>query len=190
MLLSNMKSVAKPTPINPLKPSRKKDILRLARQLGKRDRLDTKKYHLTRMKLTYTQYLSTPHWHKFRTGYISSLPTQACKKHRICHKCEVTNCNNCGVIVHHRSYDNLGYEKISDVALVCETCHDSIHNKVRKLRRSSKKSAVRKKESCLPQTEYSNDLIPRFGFKFEYFKPWGGRFTRRFWAEEDLLKAR
>lgn len=65
----------------------------------------------------YNVYLQGDHWKKFREETIK----------------ERKKCEHCGtednLIVHHKSYLNLGNEKPEDVLVLCDDCHKNIHMK-------------------------------------------------------------
>lgn len=64
----------------------------------------------------YDNYLKTQHWKQFREKII--------KERKFCEICKnVEYIMN----VHHISYKNIGKEKKSDVALLCNDCHKYIH---------------------------------------------------------------
>lgn len=66
--------------------------------------------------MPYEQYLSTVHWQKVRKFAI-----EACGG-----RCSL--CNRDGEIqVHHRTYENLGNERPSDVVGLCADCHKTFH---------------------------------------------------------------
>ena len=66
--------------------------------------------------LPYREYLKTTHWANIREN---------CKK-RHGEKCAVCNSPE-NIEVHHRTYENLGCEKPSDVIPLCDSCHDLFH---------------------------------------------------------------
>ncbi len=66
--------------------------------------------------IPYVDYLLTPHWKKKRT---------AARKHH------GVKCNRCGsrknLHVHHKTYERLGAELMSDLELLCRGCHENEH---------------------------------------------------------------
>jgi hypothetical protein len=50
------------------------------------------------------------------------------KKYRGCQACKDDNFLN--LIIHHVSYERYGYEKVSDLRLLCTLCHNEFHKKV------------------------------------------------------------
>lgn len=71
----------------------------------------------------YSDYINSKHWKEYKNNVY--------KNKKNC--CEI-----CGsekrLIVHHKTYERLGEEKILDTMIVCAKCHDAIH----KLHRSGK----------------------------------------------------
>lgn len=79
-------------------------------------------YHnyLRKNKITYRQYLKSNHWKDVRKRFY--------KKHRGKIKC--FNCGRSKVILHlhHKTYARLGKEKLTDLVLLCKSCHRQEHN--------------------------------------------------------------
>lgn len=75
---------------------------------------------LKRLKtMPYADYLKSDHWQQTR---LSALK-------RAKHKCQL--CNSTGKLhVHHNNYNNRGCERVSDLIVLCETCHAKQHDKV------------------------------------------------------------
>jgi len=75
---------------------------------------------------TYQEYLQTKWWGLFRKRFLWGLK----QRHQL-------NCAICGnsanFNVHHRTYKNLGHEKIEDVVLLCKNCHERLHIKAREV---------------------------------------------------------
>ena len=76
---------------------------------------------------TYNEYLKSEHWKQFKEKVFRS---KMMKNGFSCWMC--TN-NNTRLNVHHKTYKNLGKEKIGDIMLICEKCHKFIHIIDRKL---------------------------------------------------------
>lgn len=66
----------------------------------------------------YAKYLKSDHWIKFR---LKALKHHG-KKCMMCGEKEVLFFH-----VHHLTYANLGKEKLSDVVVLCEECHNQVH---------------------------------------------------------------
>lgn len=73
--------------------------------------------------LPYDEYLKTNHWRD-----ISELARK-----RFDGRCALCNSSK-STQVHHRTYENLGSEELSDLTLLCDECHEMFH-KNSKLRR-------------------------------------------------------
>jgi hypothetical protein len=77
---------------------------------------------------TYQQYLHTEHWKTVKKDLIDKRSSQ--------HKCRC-----CGIPLqrknspryetHHRTYKNIGSEKLKDLVALCVPCHRLIHEQVR-----------------------------------------------------------
>lgn len=76
------------------------------------------KYPVRRTKEWYQGYLKTPHWRRFSASI---------KKKR-------GKCEQCGsryrLEVHHKHYKNVGFEKPSDVLVLCHECHMRLHESI------------------------------------------------------------
>jgi 5-methylcytosine-specific restriction endonuclease McrA len=69
--------------------------------------------------LRYADHLRSPEWRATRERYWRSKLPKACyvcgrPKHR-------------GMHLHHRTYKNLGAERLMDLVPVCFGCHEEIH---------------------------------------------------------------
>jgi len=71
----------------------------------------------------YAKYLRTDHWKSFRAKVLDQRGMK---------------CSECGIAkkiqVHHLHYRNLGHELMSDVEVLCKTCHQKRHG-VKRFRR-------------------------------------------------------
>ena len=67
---------------------------------------------------TYSEYLETEHWKRFRSKFLRK------KRHKICFICGDTPKS---IHLHHKTYKRLGNERISDVVALCQLCHEEIH---------------------------------------------------------------
>lgn len=68
-------------------------------------------------KLPYRDYLLGDHWQGVRKYALEHAK----------HRCQVCN-SNARLDVHHRSYENRGEERFSDVIVLCRDCHDLFHS--------------------------------------------------------------
>jgi 5-methylcytosine-specific restriction endonuclease McrA len=69
-------------------------------------------------RITYRQYLQSPHWHDVRKRFWNSK------------LCDGT-CEVCGgterLQVHHNTYKRIGNERLNDLVLLCDDCHKEAH---------------------------------------------------------------
>lgn len=70
-------------------------------------------------KLPYNEYLKTDHWKNIRQQAFTHYGAACC----LCNSKRQLN-------VHHRSYDNLGEEPMSDLIVLCRNCHAKFHDKL------------------------------------------------------------
>lgn len=81
----------------------------------------------TKTRLEYREYINSPAWRKKREDYWrSGMPKN-------CYCCGTPR--HSGMHLHHRTYKNLGNERLMDLAPMCQTCHERIHD----LHRSSER---------------------------------------------------
>lgn len=66
----------------------------------------------------YTKYLQSRHWQAFRLKALRHYG----KKCHLCGTKEVPYFH-----VHHLTYERVGEEKLSDVVVLCEECHNEVH---------------------------------------------------------------
>ena len=78
---------------------------------------------------TYSGYLNSLHWKKFRKKVMKKNRKNLC-------------CSTCGskehLNVHHKNYKRVGNEKLEDVVLFCADCHHRSHEKVKEVVRKHK----------------------------------------------------
>jgi len=74
--------------------------------------------YLREYKMTYQEYLQTPHWKDVRSRFWKS-------------KLHNSRCYACGAIenlqVHHKTYKRIGKERLNDFVLLCGNCHKETH---------------------------------------------------------------
>lgn len=70
------------------------------------------------MAAAYDEYLKSKHWQSFRLKAILHYG----KKCLMCGTKEVPYFH-----VHHLTYENKGREKLKDVVVLCEICHNEVH---------------------------------------------------------------
>lgn len=69
-------------------------------------------------KINYKTYLESTHWY---------MVSERAKK-GAGYRCQL--CNKGGELhAHHRTYENIGHEKLSDIVVLCRKCHANFHNK-------------------------------------------------------------
>ena len=67
----------------------------------------------------YSAYLQSGRWRRKRTRRL--------KKDQCCQTCGVTR----GLEVHHRTYERVGRERLSDLITLCNACHVAITASIR-----------------------------------------------------------
>lgn len=70
----------------------------------------------TLASMPYADYLKTEHWQQVRKSALA----------RAEHRCQLCNAAE-NLNVHHRTYENRGAEKDSDVTVLCKPCHEQFH---------------------------------------------------------------
>lgn len=75
-------------------------------------------------RMPYYRYLNTPHWKHMREIKLLEIDNRC----QICY-------NSTQLHVHHRTYERLGHEKLTDLTVLCKECHDLFH-KNRKLKKN------------------------------------------------------
>ena len=81
--------------------------------------------------LPYKEYLRTSHWRDIRHEFIYKY----CNGYVSCHECGrkptkkelKTGRWKRRFHVHHKTYNNIGHEKMEDLELLCWRCHERIH---------------------------------------------------------------
>ena len=69
----------------------------------------------------YAEYIQSDEWQKVKRRYRKSKLPQFCQ-----------GCGRAHVEYHHRTYERLGHEKLSDLVPVCRECHEAIHEAYRR----------------------------------------------------------
>jgi len=75
----------------------------------------------------YSKYLKSIHWKQFRKFILRERGSS-------CEECGISNVWSYliygqPVNVHHKTYDNIGAEKPSDVLVLCRRCHEVQHGR-------------------------------------------------------------
>jgi Helicase HerA, central domain len=68
----------------------------------------------TLRRLSYAEYLQTQHWQSKRKEAL---------QHAV-YRCQICNAGGVQLDVHHRTYQRLGAELLSDLFVLCHECHD------------------------------------------------------------------
>jgi hypothetical protein len=72
-----------------------------------------------KIKLEYVEYLNSPAWKSTRIRFYKSKYNKnecyICKKKGIC------------LDLHHKTYERLGKERLTDLVQLCRKCHEAIH---------------------------------------------------------------
>ncbi len=76
----------------------------------------TMQARLRTLGMTYAQYLASDHWQEVRRQYRASNLPQNC-----------LGCGNPKVDLHHRTYNRLGREFLTDLIPLCRKCHHGVH---------------------------------------------------------------
>lgn len=64
-------------------------------------------------------------WHWKITRWAKRMQVRVMRGMVMCEKCRSTK----RLQVHHKTYERLGHEKMSDLKLLCNSCHGKEHNK-------------------------------------------------------------
>ena len=78
----------------------------------------------------YNEYLRSDHWARIKAAWIASGRSMQCY---ICS-------SQFDLHFHHRSYQNLGREKLNDLIVLCDRCHYEVHFRLKT--RKSKKTTL------------------------------------------------
>lgn len=76
----------------------------------------TSTFTVVKNKKDYERYLKSEHWQEVRNQYWASPRPKACYV-----------CAGKSTDLHHRTYERLGRELLTDMVAVCRDCHFSIH---------------------------------------------------------------
>lgn len=71
-------------------------------------------------RMPYAEYLKTPEWQKKRRKALATSGM----------KCQMCSATNKSLNVHHNTYERLGYERPSDLIVLCVDCHSKHHDKL------------------------------------------------------------
>ena len=90
-------------------------------------------------KMPYTQYLYTYHWRKLREIKLEEVD-QRCQ---LCYSAKKP------LHVHHRTYERLGNEKLTDLTVLCKECHTLFHTHRKVLTSHSKRGILQNRKGKL-----------------------------------------
>jgi len=79
----------------------------------------TKKSASEVVTASYNQYIQSPKWERKRQQRLDLAGD----------RCELCN-RSSNLHVHHRTYERFGEERISDLIVLCRTCHDAFHDRL------------------------------------------------------------
>jgi hypothetical protein len=97
-----------------LKEKQEREIIYLQRE-------ENRKNEIVRLQnLPYSEYLLTEHWKQFRQYALK----------RANFRCQLCNSGS-QLNVHHRTYERIGCEDVSDVIVLCKNCHENHHDKIK-----------------------------------------------------------
>lgn len=85
---------------------------------------------LNELGMTYREYLASDHWADVRSRFYRDNAKE-------CKICRTT----ADIHLHHRTYKNLGRERMSDLVPLCGVHHDELHRKAKNLHGIEKKTA-------------------------------------------------
>ena len=71
-------------------------------------------------KERYYEYLQSPEWDEKRKAKLKEAD----------YRCQLCNANGQAINVHHRTYDRVFNELLTDLIALCEDCHRKFHNKI------------------------------------------------------------
>ena len=83
----------------------------------------------------YKTYLESQHWQDLKKKYYKSKLVKKINNKIVCFSCEQSK----PLSLHHKTYKRMGNEKLNDLVLLCQDCHDlahKIHNKNKELKNS------------------------------------------------------
>jgi len=76
---------------------------------------------------SYREYLLSNHWKRTRKWlFYSGYVTRDSAGNLVCSACQLPRTP---LHVHHKSYQNLGYEPLTDLQVLCKDCHSEVHNR-------------------------------------------------------------
>ena len=127
---------------------------------------------------SYDTYMKSDMWYRKREQFLEN------KKDRCCEVCGKENANQ----VHHRTYQRLRLEKMSDLLLLCRECHEKFHAVIPAKKMSKARSSHGRNNCaiCYKPTSKKADIKALFEYRGE--KVLCGRCVEIF--DEDLCRAK
>lgn len=89
-------------------------------------------------KEQYAEYLTSPSWKMRRDAAVKRAEG----------RCQLCN-SDANLNVHHRTYENVGREKPTDLTVLCRSCHEKFHGITGSKRTSLKKAKHPRKRDSL-----------------------------------------
>lgn len=71
-------------------------------------------------KQQYQEYLRSEHWQNTKNEKLSNARWR-------CEKCKEGLIAGAKLEVHHLTYDRVGHERMSDLQVLCSSCHEKVH---------------------------------------------------------------
>jgi hypothetical protein len=99
--------------------------------------------------VNYNEYINSDEW-RIRARMIRKAAGN---------RCQLCNCNNKSLHVHHRSYDRLGDEHPGDLTVLCEDCHKKFHSDAKYTREEVLQALESVKNSQADQDAFALSLI-------------------------------
>jgi restriction endonuclease Mrr len=101
--------------------------------------------------MPYHLYLKTPEWRRTRAAALL----------RAGNSCSLDVTHTDGLEVHHRTYERLGAELVTDLAVLCHSCHQLHHNEYGRPRREQSIAPAPLHVTALLAPQIPRDLLAR-----------------------------
>jgi hypothetical protein len=75
--------------------------------------------YLKRQGISYRQYLATEHWQTLKRRFRKSKLVK--------NRCYCCGADDKPLQIHHKTYRQIGKEKVSDLVELCGDCHQEVH---------------------------------------------------------------
>jgi ClpP class serine protease len=113
-----------------IKEERRGSILKRATSEQKNHIKNKKELRQIKEGISYDEYIKSKMWYRKREDFLGN------KKDKNCEVCGNAKASQ----VHHRTYQRLTLEKMSDLTLLCRECHEKFHKVVPSSKMSKAKS--------------------------------------------------